>query len=76
MYVAPAGDIEDDPNFPDKKFPENRTQSYRSLEPLPGVGEVGAWDAYAQERLRKMKRFLGDLEAMDITASAYVGPDA
>lgn len=32
--VDPTGDIEDDPNLTDKKFPGNPTKSYRSKQPL------------------------------------------
>lgn len=32
--VDPTGDIEDEPNLTDKKFPGNPTKSYRSKQPL------------------------------------------
>jgi Rifampin ADP-ribosyl transferase len=41
--VEPTGEIEDDPNVTDKKFPGNPTRSYRSREPLRIVGEVTDW---------------------------------
>ncbi len=41
--VEPTGPFEDDPNVTDKKFPGNRTRSYRSREPLRIVGEVTDW---------------------------------
>lgn len=38
--VEPTGQIVDDPNLTDKKFPGNPTQSYRSRDPLRVTGEV------------------------------------
>ena len=32
--VEPTGEMEDDPNLTDKKFPGNPSMSYRSREPL------------------------------------------
>jgi len=37
--VEPTGEIENDPNVTDKKFPGNLTRSYRSQEPLRIIGE-------------------------------------
>lgn len=39
--VEPTGDIEDDPDLTNKKFPGNPTQSFRSTSPFRVVGEVG-----------------------------------
>jgi rifampin ADP-ribosylating transferase len=41
--VEPLGPFEDDPNVTNKKFPGNRTQSYRTRHPLRVVEEVGDW---------------------------------
>jgi rifampin ADP-ribosylating transferase len=41
--VEPSGPFEDDPNVTNKKFPGNRTQSYRSRHPVRVVGEVVDW---------------------------------
>src|SRR5215203_5836301 len=38
--VEPTGEIEDDPDLTDKKFPGNPTKSYRSTKPFKVVGEV------------------------------------
>ena len=38
--VEPLGEIADDPNLTDKRFPGNPTKSYRSGEPLRVIGEV------------------------------------
>ena len=38
--VEPTGQIVDDPNLTDKKFPGNPTLSYRSRDPLRVIAEV------------------------------------
>lgn len=42
--VEPLGDIEDDPNVTDKKFPGNPTRSYRTTEPLRVLEEMTGWE--------------------------------
>ena len=61
--VEPTGEIVDDPNLTDKKFPGNPTQSYRSREPLRIVGEVTDWVGHSPERLKEMKDGLARLKA-------------
>src|SRR5690606_28725239 len=47
VYLVEAtGDIEDDPNVTDKKFPGNPTMSYRSVHPFKVVGEVTVWQGH------------------------------
>ena len=41
--VEPTGEIEDDPNVTDKKFPGNPTLAYRSKAPLTVLEEVTDW---------------------------------
>jgi Rifampin ADP-ribosyl transferase len=53
--VEPTGEIVDDPNLTDKKFPGNPTLSYRSRDPLRVVAEVTNWQGHSPERLRQMK---------------------
>nr|WP_274535526.1 NAD(+)--rifampin ADP-ribosyltransferase [Bradyrhizobium canariense] len=53
--VEPTGEIVDDPNLTDRKFPGNPTQSYRSREPLRVIGEVSQWTGHSAERLKEMK---------------------
>ena len=53
--VEPTGEIFDDPNLTDKKFPGNPTESYRSREPVRVVGEVTEWVGHSPERLKEMK---------------------
>ncbi len=53
--VEPTGDIEDDPNLTDKKFPGNPTKSYRSKHPFKVVGEITIWHGHAPEQVKAMK---------------------
>jgi rifampin ADP-ribosylating transferase len=59
--VEPDGDIEDDPNVTDKKFPGNPTQSYRTREPVRVVGELTDWVGHSPEQLDAMRAKLADL---------------
>ena len=53
--VEPTGEFEDDPNLTDKKFPGNRTMSYRSSDPLRITGEVQDWVGHTPEQLQAMR---------------------
>lgn len=59
--VEPTGEIEDDPDVTDKKFPGNPTQSFRSKEPFRVVGEVKIWQGHSKEQIRMMKEGLEKL---------------
>ena len=59
--VEPQGEFEDDPNFTDKRFPWNPTQSFRSREPLRVVGELVDWVGHSPERLQAMREGLDAL---------------
>ncbi|OIR05101.1 rifampin ADP-ribosyl transferase [mine drainage metagenome] len=50
--VEPTVPFVDDPNLTDKKYPENRTKSYRSREPVRIVAEVTERQAQAPEVLQ------------------------
>jgi hypothetical protein len=52
--VEPLGPFEDDPNVTDKRFPGNRTESYRTRHPLRVVGDVDSWERHDPEVLRGM----------------------
>ena len=52
--VEPTGELEDDPNVTDKKFPGNPTQSFRSRAPLRVVGEID-WVGHSAEKLQAMR---------------------
>jgi hypothetical protein len=60
--VEPTGQIVDDPNLTDKKFPGNPTLSYRSRDPLRVVGEVTKWQGHSLEQILEMKRGLERLK--------------
>jgi rifampin ADP-ribosylating transferase len=60
--VEPTGEMEDDPNVTDKKFPGNPTRSYRTLEPVKIVGELADWVGHTPDQLQAMRAGLADLE--------------
>jgi len=66
--VEPTGEIEDDPNLTDKKFPGNPTKSYRSRDPLRVIGEVTDWQGHSPEQLKAMKDHLEHLKQLGIEA--------
>lgn len=66
--VEPTGEIEDDPNVTDKKFPGNPTLSYRSKHPFKVVGEVTIWQGHSAEQLKTMKSHLEVLRQQGIDA--------
>ena len=66
--VEPTGQIMDDPNLTDQKFPGNPSLSFRSREPLRVVGEVVAWQGHPPERLQQMKDHLQRLKEQGIQA--------
>jgi rifampin ADP-ribosylating transferase len=66
--VEPTGEIVDDPNLTDKKFPGNPTKSYRSRAPLRVTGELTEWQGHAPEQLKHMKDHLAQLKAQGIEA--------
>lgn len=56
IYLVEAtGEIEDDPNVTDKKFPGNPTMSYRSVHPFRVIGEAGNWQPHSAEQIQAMK---------------------
>ena len=52
---------------PDKKFPGNPTQSYRTLSPLKIVGVIG-WNGHTPETLQNMRENIEKLRNMGIGA--------
>ena len=64
--VEPTGEIEDDPDLTDKKFPGNPTKSYRSIYPLKVVGEVTVWEGHPLEQIQVMKDHLERLKEQGI----------
>ena len=55
--VEPEGEVEDDPNVTDKKFPGNPTRSYRA-QALRVMGEVTGFAATEAGRLAEMRVFV------------------
>lgn len=53
--VEPMGQIEDDPDLTDKKFPGNPSKSFRSTHPFRVVGEVAIWQGHLPEQVNIMK---------------------
>lgn len=66
--VEPLGQIEDDPNLTDKKFPGNPTMSYRTREPLRVTGEIKSWHGHTPEQLNAMVMHLEELSRLGIEA--------
>lgn len=64
--VEPTGQIEDDPDLTDKKFPGNPTKSYRSAHPFRVVGEVIHWQGHSVEQVKVMKDHLEKLKDQGI----------
>ncbi|MDP9026651.1 MAG: NAD(+)--rifampin ADP-ribosyltransferase [Actinomycetota bacterium] len=60
--VEPVGELEDDPNVTDKKFPGNPTRSYRTREPVTVVGELLDWVGHSPEQQQAMREGLADLK--------------
>lgn len=64
IYLVEAtGEIEDDPNVTDKKFPGNPTLSYRSTHPFKVVGEVALWHGRTPEQIQAIRDGLAKLRA-------------
>jgi rifampin ADP-ribosylating transferase len=66
--VEPTGEIEDDPDLTDKKFPGNPTKSFRSIKPFKVVGEVTVWQGHPAEQVRTMKEHLAKLKEQGINS--------
>ncbi|MBL7767092.1 MAG: NAD(+)--rifampin ADP-ribosyltransferase [Chitinophagaceae bacterium] len=64
--VEPTGDMENDPDLTDKKFPGNPTQSFRSTKPLRVVGEVTVWNGHPEEQVIAMKAHLEKLKELGV----------
>jgi rifampin ADP-ribosylating transferase len=66
--VEPTGEIEDDPDLTDKKFPGNPTKSYRSTQPFRVVGEVTIWQGHSPEQVKAMKDGIAKLKQQGINS--------
>jgi hypothetical protein len=66
--VEPTGEIENDPDLTDKKFPGNPTKSYRSKHPFKVVGEITIWQGHSPGQVKVMKDALAKLNEQGITS--------
>ncbi len=66
--VEPTGEIEDDPDLTDKKFPGNPTKSYRSTQPFRVVGEITIWQGHPEEQVKTMKEHLDKLKEQGVNS--------
>lgn len=66
--VEPTGELENDPDLTDKKFPGNPTKSYRSTQPFRVVGEVTVWQSHSSEQVKFMKDNLERLKEQGINS--------
>ncbi len=67
IYLVEAtGELEDDPNVTNKRFPGNPTRSYRSKAPFLIIGEVGRWTPHLPEQIHKMLEALSKIPDNDI----------
>jgi rifampin ADP-ribosylating transferase len=60
--VEPTGEIENDPDLTDKKFPGNPTMSYRSTKPFVVVGEVATWQGHSIDQVNAINIALKKLK--------------
>lgn len=66
--VEPTGDIEDDPDLTNQKFPGNPSKSYRSTLPFKVVGEVTLWQGHHPEQIKAMKDGIQKLNEQGINS--------
>ncbi len=64
--VEPTGEIENDPDLTDKKFPGNPTQSFRSQHPFRVLGEVIGWEGHPAAQVQTMRDALEKLRQQGI----------
>ena len=63
--VEPTGQIVDDPNLTDTKYPGNPTQSYRSRKPLRVISVHTGWQGHSPKEVKVMKERIADLEPLE-----------
>ncbi len=67
IYLVEAtGEVENDPNVTDKKFPGNPTMSYRSEQPFKVIGEVTSFHKHSIEEIETFKAGLRKLTEQGI----------
>src|SRR5699024_579301 len=60
--VEPTGELEDDPNVTDQRFAGNPTRSFRTLDPVRVVRELGEWPRHSDESVEAMRAGLAGLQ--------------
>lgn len=60
--VEPLGELEDDPNVTDKRFPGNPTRSFRTREPVKVIGELTDWMGHTPAQVQAMRDGLAELK--------------
>ncbi|WP_443939684.1 NAD(+)--rifampin ADP-ribosyltransferase [Pedobacter sp. MW01-1-1] len=66
--VEPTGEIENDPDLTDKKFPGNPTQSFRSMYPFRVLAEVINWTGHPKAQVDTMKTHLEQLKKQGVNS--------
>ncbi|GAA3807286.1 NAD(+)--rifampin ADP-ribosyltransferase [Cellulomonas soli] len=66
--VEPTGELEDDPNLTNTRFPGNPTRSYRTREPVRVVGEITDWVGHPPEQLQAMRDRVAQLAREGVEA--------
>lgn len=67
IYLVEAtGELENDPDLTDQRYPGNPTKSYRSTDPFRVVGEVTRWQGHSKEQVDQMKVGLERLDKQGI----------
>lgn len=67
IYLVEAtGELENDPDLTDQRYPVNPTKSYRSTDPFRVVGEVTRWQGHSKEQVDQMKVGLERLDKQGI----------
>lgn len=64
--VEHTGEIEDDPDLTDRKFPGNPTKSYRSTQPFRVVGGITVWSGHPLNQIQTMKDALAKLKEQGV----------
>ena len=64
--VEPMGEIENDPDLTDQRFPGNPSKSYRSTQPLRVVGEITKWQGHQPEQIKAMQEGIAKLKEQGI----------
>ncbi|MGO2559305.1 NAD(+)--rifampin ADP-ribosyltransferase [Brachybacterium sp.] len=59
--VEPTGELEDDPNVTDTRFPGNPTRSSRALAPVRVVRELEDWPRHSEQSVRARQEGLAAL---------------